>query len=277
MAVLLAAMAAALSGTGDFLGGLASRYGRVTAVAATSHLFGIATTFVLAPLVGGSPTLADLGWGAAAGASGGLAILALYTGFSRAAVAIVSPIAAVGAGAWPVLFDLVNGGRPSALQGVGLVVGLVAIWLVGKGEARPAQGWRSAGVVFGSLAGLGFGGLLILLSRVSEDSGIWSLAPARLAGGVILVGVGLIAGQELRPHRRSMVPLAVAGAATIAGNGAFIVATHEGSLAVVSVVAAMFPAATVILARAFFKEKLSRSRLLGLGLALVAVALVAAG
>ncbi|MDH3425548.1 MAG: EamA family transporter [Acidimicrobiia bacterium] len=277
MPVFLASMSAVLSGTGDFLGGLASRHGRVTAVVVSSHLVGIATTFVLAPFVGGSPTGADLAWGAAAGASGGLAILALYNGFSRAAVAIVSPIAAIGAGAWPVVFDLVDGGRPSALQGVGLAVGFVAIWLVGSGEAQSGPSWKSAGVVFGMLAGLGFGGLLILLSRVSEDSGIWALAPARAAGAVVLIAVGLAAGHELLPHRRSLLPLAGAGAATIAGNGAFIVATHDGSLAVVSVVAAMFPAATVVLARVFFRERLSRSRLIGLGLALVAVALVAAG
>jgi len=277
MPIFLASMSALLSGTGDFLGGLASRFGRVTAVVVFSQLVGIATTFVLAPFVGGSPTVADLAWGAAAGVSGGLAILALYTGFSRAAVAIVSPIAAVGAGAWPVVYDLVSGGRPSSLQGLGLAVGLVAIWLVASGVPQAGPTWKSAGVVFGMLAGLGFGGLLILLSRVSEDSGIWSLAPARLAGAIVLVGVGLAAGQELLPHRRSLLPLAAAGAATIAGNGAFIVATHEGSLAAVSVVAAMFPAATVLLARVFFKEKLTRSRSVGLSLALVAVALVAVG
>ena len=49
------------------------------------------------------------------------------------------------------------------------------------------------------------------------------------------------------------------------------------SLAVVTVLAAMFPATTVLLARVFLHERLTARRLTGLALALVAVALVAAG
>lgn len=133
------------------------------------------------------------------------------------------------------------------------------------------------GVVFGALAGLGFGGLLILLSRVTPDAGIWPLAPARLGGLLIVAAVALAMGSELVPHRASVLPMAGAGAATIVGNGSFIVATQKGSLAVVSVVAAMFPVATVILARVIWKERFSLTRLVGLALALIAVALVAVG
>jgi drug/metabolite transporter (DMT)-like permease len=129
----------------------------------------------------------------------------------------------------------------------------------------------------GLAAGIGFGGLLILLSRVGDDAGIWPLAPARLAGLVVLVLVALYARNELVPLARSRLPMVAAGVATIVGNGSFILATREGSLAVVSVVAAMFPVATVVLARVVWQERFSRPRLAGLALALVAVALVAVG
>ncbi|MEE8331504.1 MAG: DMT family transporter [Acidimicrobiia bacterium] len=276
MAVLLASLAAMFSGTGDFLGGVAARKGRVMAVVAGSHVVGVATTFVVAPIVGGDPTGADLWWGALAGASGGLGILALYLGLSRSDVGIVSPIAAIGAAGWPVLFDVVTGERPSAIVWLGVGLGVVAIWLVSRTD--PGKGASiGRGVTMGMLAGLGFGGLLIALSEVGDTSGIWPLAPARAAGFLVVAAVALSSSQKIVPLRSSVLPMAAAGAATILGNGSFILATQEGSLTVVSVVAAMFPVTTVVLARLIWKEHFSRSRLIGLGMALVAVALVAVG
>jgi len=58
------------------------------------------------------------------------------------------------------------------------------------------------------------------------------------------------------------------------GRGGF---TLIELITVVSVVAAMFPVMTVVLARVIWKEHFSRPRLVGLGMALVAVALVAVG
>lgn len=276
MAVLLASLAAMFSGTGDFLGGVASRKGRVMAVVAGSHVVGIGTTFVVAPIVGGDPTASDLWWGALSGASGGLGILALYLGIARSDVGIVSPIAAVGAAGWPVLFDVVTGERPSAIVWLGVGLGVVAIWLVSRTDTvRGAS--ISRGVTMGMLAGLGFGGLLIALSEVGDTSGIWPLAPARASGFLVVAAVALASSQKIMPLRPSVVPMAAAGAATIIGNGSFILATQEGSLTVVSVVAAMFPVMTVVLARVIWKEHFSRPRLIGLGMALVAVALVAVG
>jgi drug/metabolite transporter (DMT)-like permease len=275
MAVFLAGLAAIFSGTGDFLGGVASRRGRVMAVVAGSHLVGVAATFAVAPLVGGDPQVADLAWGAAAGASGGIGILGLYLGFSRSAVGVVSPIAAVGAAGWPVLYAVITGERPGLVVWTGLALGVIAIWQVSRGDAAGAP--VAPGVTMGILGGAGFGGLLILLSRVSEDAGVWPLAPARVAGFLVVATVALALRYELVPKRSSLLPMSGAGAATIVGNGSFIIATQQGSLATVSVVAAMFPVATVVLARFVWKEEFTRSRLVGLGLALVAVALVAAG
>jgi drug/metabolite transporter (DMT)-like permease len=127
------------------------------------------------------------------------------------------------------------------------------------------------------LAGLGFGALLICLSLAPESSGVWALVPARAAGGIALVVVALGLRRGFLPTRRSLVPGIGAGALTVFGNAAFIIATTKGSLAVVSVLAAMFPAATVILARIVLGERIPRRRRVGLALALVAVGLVAGG
>jgi drug/metabolite transporter (DMT)-like permease len=127
------------------------------------------------------------------------------------------------------------------------------------------------------LAGLGFGGLLIFLSLGSDTSGIWTLLPARVAGSLAVLAVVLVSRRELVPHRNAIAPSIGAGVLVTLGNGLFVLATNMGSLAVVSVLAAMFPAATVILAWLVLGERLTRQRRLGLALALVAVGLVAAG
>ena len=66
----------------------------------------------------------------------------------------------------------------------GIAVGLAAIWtLSSTGRLSDADDVGS-GVVYGLLAGLGFGFLLIFLSLGGDDSGIWTLVPARIAGTI---------------------------------------------------------------------------------------------
>jgi drug/metabolite transporter (DMT)-like permease len=276
VAILFSLFAAAFSGAGDFLGGLASRYGRVLAVVAASHVVGFITAIVVSLLLPGDPVGADLGWGTLAGVAGALAVLALYTGFTRSQVAVVSPVAAVGAAATGVLFAIVTGDRPAGLQITGVALGMVSIYLISRSPIDRNE-TSLTGLGFGALAGLGFGSMLVFLSLVSEDSGIWPLVPARAAGFVLLYLIAWRTRAALRPHRASLAPLAGAGALTIIGNGSFILAVQRGSLAIVAVLASMFPATTVILARIFFRERLSRTRLVGLIGALVAVGLIAAG
>lgn len=242
-----------------------------------NHLAGVATVLALGPLFGGSLDGVTVLWGSLAGISGAFAVVSLYRGFALSSMAIVSPIAAVGAGVWPVLWQIGQGDIPGPVVMTGLIVGLVAIWTISSGgHIHEAEDVRS-GVIYGILAGLGFGGLLIFLSLGSDSSGIWALLPARVAGSIAVFIVVVATGRELIPHRKAVAPSLGAGFLVTLGNGLFIVATTKGSLAVVSVLAAMFPAATVILAWLVLGERLTRQRQLGLALALVAVGLVAGG
>lgn len=248
------------------------------AVGLATHAAGVIVAVLISPLIESSPSPGDLGWGAAAGVAGGLAILALLRGFANGDMAVVSPIAAVGAAGWPVLYSVATGDVPTALQSGGLVVGIIAIWTISgsSGSGRTRAEIRTAARL-GVLAGVGFGGLLIMLSFVGNDAGIWPLVPARVAGGIALLAIGATQGTRLIPTAASLPALVASGGLTILGNGAFILAANRGSLAVVAVLTAMFPAATVVLARFVVGELLGKRRRVGLGLALAAVALVAAG
>jgi drug/metabolite transporter (DMT)-like permease len=277
VAVVLALAAAALSGSGDFLGGLGSRRGRVFAVVWFNHLAGLIAVLLLGPLFGGRLDGSTVWWGSLAGVSGAFAVVALYRGFARSSIAIVSPIAAVGAGAWPALWQITRGDLPEVVVAAGLVIGLIAIWTISSGGHVYEAEDVGTGVVHGLLAGLGFGCLLIFLSLGSDTSGIWALFPARIAGSIAVLAVIVASGRQLIPVREALWPSVGAGVLVTIGNGLFVIASTQGSLAVVSVLAAMFPAATVLLAWLVLQERLTRRRRAGLALALVAVGLVAAG
>ena len=277
MAIILALAAAAFSGTGDFFGGLASRTDRVLSVVLVNHASGLLVVLAIGPFFEGSLDGSTMVWGSLAGLSGAFAVVALYTGFSRSSIAVVSPIAAVGGGVWPALWEIAGGDVPTPIVGAGILIGLVAIWVISSGgHLHEADDVRS-GVLFGMLAGLGFGALLICLSLAPESGGIWALVPARGVGGLAIVAIALARRQALVPSRRGLAAGSGAGVLTLFGNAAFIIAATKGSLAVVSVLAAMFPAATVILARIVLAERLTPQRQIGLALALVAVGLVAGG
>ena len=82
---------------------------------------------------------------------------------------------------------------------------------------------------------------------------------------------------RLGDARPSLPASAGAGALDSLANFAFLLAVREGDLAIVAVITALYPAGTVLLARAFLAERIGRTQLAGLGLAAVAVSLLAVG
>lgn len=67
---------------------------------------------------------------------------------------------------------------------------------------------------------------------------------------------------------------AVGGALLAAANMLLVVALHAGSLAVAGVLVSLYPLSTILLARLLLRELLTRSQLVGIGLALLACVLL---
>ncbi len=273
MTVLLGLLAALSWGTGDFFGGVGSRHGRATAVTVASQVTGLAAAIVVAPLLGGTPGGPDLAWGAIAGIAGGFGLLFLYRGMAVADMGIVVPVAAIGTGVFPLLFGVTTGDRLGPIEISGIALALVAIWLVSY-QPGPRRRGVAPGLAFGIGAGAGFGGLLVGLSRISGDAGLWPLLATRLVGGIVVLIIGLVSREALRPHGRSWPAIVVAGSLGVIGNALFLVASQEGPLAVAAVVGSLFPAVTVLLARFVLDEVLTPPRILGLATAVLAVALI---
>jgi drug/metabolite transporter (DMT)-like permease len=277
MGALLAFGAALVWGTGDFFGGMASRRGPVLSAAFFSQVVGLATAILLVPLFGGDPTGRDLLWGLVGGLFAGSGLLSFYQGMAVSRIAVVAPVAAIGTAVFPAVVGLVGGDRLSALEYGGAVCAVVAIWLLTRVAEDEHRGSLVAGAVYGTVTGVGFGGLLVALAQIPEAAGFWPLVPTRVAGALLLgVVAAALRHRPALPHvMRS--PVLAAGVLGMVGNGTFILAAQRGSLTLVSVVASLFPAATVVLARVVFDEPLTAARVAGLGLGLAGVGLITAG
>lgn len=280
MAIVLALAAAAAWGWSDFLGGVASRSAGPIAVTVTSQLIGAVPLLVVALALPGTTVAgSDLVLGAAAGAGGGAGVLLLYRGLSIGRMSVVAPITAAGAAAVPVVWGvLAEGEHPSAAAWAGVALALVAIWLVSRTSSDgPVTAPTAAGVFDAIGAGLGFASTFIVLARTGADSGLWPLVPMKLVT-VVLVG-GLAVGLRRpvavpRGLLRTVTAVALLDAAAVT---AYLLASRRGLLALVAVVGSLYPAGTVLLARARLGETIRGIQGAGLALAAAGVVLIAVG
>lgn len=268
MSVLLAAMAALSWGTSDFVGGLAAKEYSPMAVVVWSQITGLLVALVAAPWFGGSALGADLAWGAAVGAMGGIGLLGLYTGLANGKISVVAPVSGVVGAGIPVVIGILSGERPGGITITGMLVAVIAIWLVSAGEQLD-----TAGIGQAIIAGIGFGGFFVAIGQAADSAGLWPLVPARMASVGLIASLSLARGSTPRLPRTWKV--GVAGIGDMAANVFFLLAAQVGLLSVAAVVSSLFPGPTVLLGRFVLKEKVRPVQWSGLALALMAVGLIA--
>lgn len=279
MHILLAGLGALVVGAGDFVGGTATRKDVPHAVATISFLTGTVFLAAMVPWFDGQASGQDYGWGAVSGLGGALGVFTLYRGFQRAPMGLVSPIAAVVGAAVPVIGGLTLGEEPSLAVTVGLGLGALAIVLVSLSpeDAHAAPGARRSAVAHGLVTGLGFGVLLMALALVDSDAGIGPLVVSRATSLTVLVAQGLVMKRVMWPARGVRLAAGAGGLLTSAGNMLYFLALGFGSIVVSTGVYALFPASTVVMARIFHDERLTRLQMGGVGLALCAAVLLGTG
>lgn len=275
MAVLLALASAVVYGASDFCGGLASRRATSAAVVVGSQAAGLLVLLLLLPVLGGSPTAADLAWGAAAGVSGAAGLVIFYRALAAGVMSVVAPVTAVCAAAVPVLVGVGLGEHIGPAAGVGILLALVAVVLVAAGGGLSAlRSARVQGLAPALTAGVLFGLFFVLLARAHPGAGLWPLVGARLAS-VLLVTVATVGtGRRLRVPAGALPTVLAAGVGDMTANALFLVATQHGELAITAVLTSLYPASTVVLAQLVLRERLVRAQAAGLVTALVAVALI---
>jgi drug/metabolite transporter (DMT)-like permease len=104
-----------------------------------------------------------------------------------------------------------------------------------------------------------------------------TLLTMRLSSVALLGAFVAVAGVRVRAQRSDLALLAVIGAGDVGANAAMAVASTRGLLSVVAVLSSLYPAVTVLLARAVHDERLQRPQRIGVAAALVGVVLIASG
>ena len=209
-----------------------------------------------------------------AGLAGSVGVLLLYYGLAEGHISIVSPLTAVCSAVLPLVVGLVQGERPGVISMVGVGLALVAVAVISMEDGHGSSSWSSRrSVVVGLLAGVGFGLFFVGLDAVDSGTGLWPVVISRAAGVPLYLFVWSRSGD---PGLTPLPLLAVAaGLLDSAANVAYLLATREGLLSLVAVVASLYPAGTVFLARVVLGERLGPQRLVGVVAALGAVALIA--
>lgn len=278
MTVLLALLSAVVYGSADFFGGVASRRTAALRVVTLSQAIGLAMVLAAIPLMPAARVLrADLGWGAAAGIFGAVGVLLLYRALAIGTMSVVAPLTAVFAALVPIVVGLARGDRPSLVARAGIVLAVVAIALVSRTEDQgeaPRAGSRLS-IVIALGAGIAIGFFLVALDGASDGAGLWTLAIARAASIAVLVPLALPRG--LRAPRESVAPIVLSGVLDMAANILYLLAVMRGMLSLVATLVSLYPAATVILARIVYHERLSAVQKGGVVLAIAAVALIGWG
>jgi len=276
VAVLLALGSAVVYGTSDFLGGLASRKASVFGVVALSQVAGLVALLALLPWLGGTTGLADLAWGAAAGIAGAAALVLFFRTLASGVMSVVAPVTAVTAAAVPVLAGLLGGERIGVWSAIGIALALIAVVLVSaEGGLAALRAARPASIPPALAAGAGFGIFFVLLDRTGDDTGLTPLVAARLASVALVIVLALLGRRPLRVGRTALPLVVLSGVGDMTANSLFLLATQAHSqLAIVGVLASLYPVSTVVLAQVLLREKLVPAQLAGLASAFAAVVLI---
>jgi drug/metabolite transporter (DMT)-like permease len=268
-------VAALTWGSGDFGGGLLARRSPVLAVVMISQLVGTVIALAVSLVRGETmPLPTDFPWSVAGGLSGGIGIVALYRGLAVGRMGVVAPVTGVLAAIIPVVFGVAVEGLPSALVTSGIGLAIVAVILVSRVDDA---GGGPSGLALALVAGVALGGFGVAISQISDGHAFGPLAIIRATEALLIGAIIVVGRQAWRADRRLLPAMAGVGVLDMAGNAGFILAVQAGSLATAAVLSSLYPVTTVVLASLVLRERVSRSHAVGIVLAGVAIACIAAG
>jgi len=282
MVILFGLAAAVLYGSGDFLGGMATRGANVLAVLTLAGTAGAIIALAAAAIAPGPANLAGLAWGTSAGLIGGLGLIIFYVGLADGPMSVVAPVSGLVSTVLPVTVALAEGERPGAGVYAGALLCLAAIVLASSaGDTSAAQhpGRPGRAVACGVAAGVSFGLFFLLIRNAGQSGEVWPVAAGRIGELAAVLAAAAVLRRGLLPRGaggRLLLAAAGAGVIDVAANICYVAATRTGMLGLAVVLASLYPGVTVLLARVVLGERLRWVQRVGLGLAAIGILLVAA-
>ena len=235
-----------------------------------------ATLMIGAALVAGEgfPGGAPLVLSILAGVCGVVGIVSLYQGLAVGRMGVVAPVTGVLATSAPVVVGIVLDGAPPTIVAVGIGLALVAVVLVSR---APAVGDRRSGIEYALLAGVGIGGFDVFFGLVPEGFVFWPLVVLKVTAAAVIVTVAVVGRRAWRIPRPVTPAVVGVAIADMAGNGFYLLAAQAGALAIASVLSALYPVVTVLLAAVLLRERISGGHAVGIAAAIVAIVLIGSG
>jgi drug/metabolite transporter (DMT)-like permease len=290
MVILLGLAAAVLYGTGDFLGGLATRRVQVLVVLVLAETAGVIVALPAAVMSPGPARLAGLAWGISAGLAGGLGLIIFYTGLAAGPMSVVAPVSGLASTVLPVAVALAEGERPGAGVYAGALLCLAAIVLASSATdsnpahstsavPRPRQPGAGRALGYGIASGALFGLFFLLIRNAGQSGELWPVAAARVGELAVVLIAAAVLRRSLLPRGaggRLLLAAASAGAIDVVANICYVAATRTGMFGLAVVLASLYPGVTVLLARVALGERLRWAQRAGLGLAAIGIILVTA-
>lgn len=214
-------------------------------------------------------------WGILAGGLNTSATLALYRSFEIGKMSVVAPLSA----SYPALtmvLSALTGERLTSVRSVGIMLIIVGVILVARGEkipgdanpldeTRPAK--KNSGVGWALFSGLGFGVMFWLLGvrvvpLLGSAPSVWLI---RLTSVLLTALVVLVLRQRFAvPETRASWWILGVG---ILDTSAYVLNNYgmqREQVSVVSVLASLYGAVTVVLAAIFLGEHVSRIQRVGI-------------
>ena len=265
-------------GTSDFLGGYATRRANAFLFAVVFNFGGLTMVATLAAASHAPfPSGHTVAWALAGGVFGGAAVAVFFRALSEGKMGVVAPVAAVLGAAIPTLFFIFTDGLPGKVPVLGFVLATVGLWLITRTQSSEGKdNGRPEGIGLAVLAGIGFASFYLCIREAGDASVFW-IASLTRAGGLIITALVVVVGGRFRDITPAGVCWAVvAGCIDSLGTILFVRASQTGRLDEAVVISSLYPAVTVLLARLFLKEHLTRWRFVGLLAALAAVPMIAA-
>src|SRR3984957_4996993 len=300
LAIILGLTGAISWGAADFAARFASRQVGAYRTLFFMQFFGFLALSVYLKFTGGFSRGIAPGWQpwaltVAAGLLNVLASLALYHSFEHGTLSIVGPVSS----SYPALtvaLSLLSGERIHSVRAAGLAVTLLGVILAATSfaqaksttaetdaqQARPnhaanSRAHLSTGVGWAICAALGFGVLFWFLGfhvvpAVGSAVSVWVM---RLTALVSLSLAAAPTRQTLKLPRGKvwwlLLAVGILDTAAFVANNAGL---STGQVSVVSVLASLYGAITVLLAWIFLRERLEPSQWLGIVLIFIGIVLV---
>jgi drug/metabolite transporter (DMT)-like permease len=275
--VLLALLASVLLGVSDFLGGTIARRVPLITVLLIAQIAGtiaILPRMLVEPFSFGAS--GALLWGVIGGVAVSVAVAALFRALAIGTMGVVAPITSLSV-VVPVGVGLATGDSLTVIIAIGLVVAVVGTALASGPELRrrvPGAGGGQS-IVLAVVAALGFGIANLSVALGSASSVTTTLVTNAVASLVIYGVAAIVLRKPIVAAGKPLVGAVAIGLLGVAANLCFALASLDGALSVVAVLASLYPVVTVLLSWRIHKERLQVVQVAGIVAVFAGVAAVA--